>query len=153
MAKETSKKKAQARKPNPTVLSINICDTVIRDEKTKKVSLIGLFSNINAYTFPVQHPSMNVYIALTNGHGKYKINIQFVRAADNHIIAGMEGEIDFPDPVGVVEMNLEWRGIQFEKAGEHFVEVICEGLSISSRKFNVSQLQKQIPPTKGTEGQ
>lgn len=152
MAKQEKPKKAGARKAKPIVLSINICDIIIRDEKTKKVSLIGLFGNINAYAFPVQHPLMHVYIALTNGHGKYKINIQFVRVADNDIIVEMEGEIDFPDPLGVVEMNLEWRGIQFEKPGTYSVEVLCEGSPIGSRKFNVRQLQKQIPPTKGTEG-
>ncbi len=36
--KKTSKKTAKRTpKPNPTVLAINICDSIIRDETTKKV--------------------------------------------------------------------------------------------------------------------
>lgn len=62
-------------------------------KKPRRSPSLGLFSNINAYAFPVQHPLMHVYIALTSRHGKYKINIQFVRVADNDIIVEMEGEM------------------------------------------------------------
>jgi hypothetical protein len=149
----TKKIEKQIKKPEPVVLSINICDTIIRDERTKKVSLIGLFSAIHAPVFPAMHPTMCVYIALTNGHGKCKLNIQFNRAEDNHIIAGMEGEIEFVNPLQVVELNLEMQGLKFEKAGEHLVEVLCGSNLIGTRKFYVNQIPHLIPPTKGTEGQ
>ena len=149
MAKKVKKK---AIKPAPVVLSINVCDTIIRDEQSKKVSLVGLFSAIHASTFPAVHPSMCVYIALTNGHGKCKLDVRFNRASDNQIIAGMEGEIEFADPLQVVELNLEWHGLKFEKAGEHHVEVLCDNHLIGSRKFLVNEVRRIMPPTKGTEG-
>lgn len=146
------KVKKRAIKPGPVVLSINVCDTIIRDERTKKVSLVGLFNAIHASTFPTVHPSMCVYIALTNGHGKCKLDVRFNRASDNQIIAGMEGEIEFINPLQVVELNIELHGLRFEKAGEHHVEIFCDGYPIGCRKFLVNQKQHMIPPTKGTEG-
>jgi len=148
LAKKTKKK---ATKPAPVLLAINVCDTIIRDEHTKKVSLIGLFSAIHARTFPAVHPSMCVYIALTNGHGTCKLDVRFNRASDNQIVADMQGEIEFEDPLKVIELNLELQSLTFEKPGEHNVEVLCDGQHIGSRKFFVNQIPAAIS-TKGTEG-
>jgi hypothetical protein len=148
---QKKEKKSRGGLPTPIVLSINICDTIIRDEKTKKVSLIGLFSAIHANSFPAVHPSMHIYVALTNGHGEYNLDIRFVRAEDNVTIVAMQGKINFVNPLQVVELNLEWRGLKFDKAGEHHVEVLCNDQPIGTRKFVVNHLQMQIPPTKGTE--
>ena len=147
--KKTTKKKPN-KKPEPIVLSINICDSIIRDEVTKKVSLIGLFSTINTTNFPAVHQTMHVYVALTNGHGKYKTEIRFCDTK-GQAIAGLEGELNFQSPLQTVELNLPWSGLRLEEAGAYFVEVLCDGKSISSRKFQV------IGPgrpnlTSGTEG-
>jgi hypothetical protein len=137
--------------PSFTVLSINVCDTIIRDELTKKVSLIGLFSVIRANNFPCTHPLMHIYIALTNGHGKYKTEVRFTRIYDSKPIAGMVGEIQFQNPLQVVEMNLCWQQLVFEKPGEYAVEVLCGDVEIGSRKFMVIGPDDKMSPTSGTE--
>ena len=135
----------------PTVLSINICDTIIRDEATKKVSLIGLFSIIRANSFPCIHPLMHIYIALTNGHGRCRTEVRFARLDDNKPIAGMVGELQFQNPLQVVEINLCWQQLTFDKPGEYAVEVLCEGMVASSRKFIVMGPEDKMLPTSGTE--
>lgn len=137
--------------PLPTVLSINICDAIIRDELTKKVSLIGLFSVIRANSFPCIHPLMHIYVALTNGHRKYKMEVRFVRLEDNKSLAGMVGELKFLNPLQVVEMNLCWQNLAFEKPGEYAVEVLCGDTQIGSLKFVVIGPEEKMPPTSGTE--
>jgi hypothetical protein len=149
LAKKVKKK---ATKPGPKVLAINICDSIIRDERTKKVSLIGLFNAIHASTFPARHRSMCIYIALTNGHGKYKLDVRFKRVSDNQVIAGMEGEIEFVSPLQVVELNIELEGLEFREAGEHHVEVLGDNDLLGFRKFLVNEVRRIVPPTKGTEG-
>lgn len=150
MSDKKSEKSKSANKPNPIVLSINVCDTIIRDEKTQKVSLIGLFNAIHAKTFPARHPLMHAYIALTNGHGKHKIKIQFIRDEDNEIIVSMDGEMEFPNPLAIIELNLEWRGMQFDKPGNHNVQVLSDEEIIGSRKFIVNHIKQKMPPTEGT---
>lgn len=137
--------------PLPTVLSIDICDAIIRDEMTKKVSLIGLFSIIRANSFPCIHPLMHIYIALTNGHGKCKTEVRFARLDDDKPIAGMVGELQFQNPLQVVEINLCWQRLAFEKPGEYAVEVLCGGTEVGSRKFVVVGLEDKMLPTSGTE--
>lgn len=140
--KKTAKKTAKrARKPNPTVLAINICDGVIRDEATKKVSLIGLFSVIRAPGFPIVHPLMHVYVALTNGHGDYAMTIRFCDDKGQDL-ARMEGPIQFENPLQVIELNLAWQQLRIKHAGEYTVEVWCNKVRIGERRFRVVGPQK-----------
>jgi hypothetical protein len=152
MAQDSTNKTQKGQSPPlPTVLSINVCDAIIRDEVTKKVSLIGLFSIIKANSFPCIHPQMHIYIALTNGHRKYKTEVRFTRLDDNKPVAGMIGELNFQNPLQVVEMNLCWQQLAFDKPGEYAVEVLCEDTVINSRKFIVTGPEDKILPTYGTE--
>jgi hypothetical protein len=144
VAQEQEHQKPQ-HKPTPAVLSITICDMIIRDELTKKVSLIGLFNTIRANRFPCKHPQLHVYIALTDGHGTYKAEVRFINAQQNKPIAGMRGELIFKSPLQVVEMNLCWQRLNFESAGEYHVEILCEGVLIGSRKFIVAGPPEKSP--------
>jgi hypothetical protein len=139
------------QKPTPSVLSINVCDSIIRDEITKKVSLIGLFSTIRAKSFPCTHHSMHVYVALTNGHGKYQTEIRFINLSDNKPIVGMRGSLEFQSPLHVVELNVCWQQLRFEKPGEYIVQVLCDGTPVGERKFIVVGPEHKIPPTSGTD--
>ncbi len=152
MTQKTKSTKKKTGKPTPSILSINVCDTIIRDEKTRKVSLIGLFNTINAHSFPATHGLMHVYIAMTNGHGKYETEVRFVSLEDNHPIIGMRGEVNFNSLLDAVEINIEWRDIPFKKPGNYAIEVLCDKIPISSRKFRVIGMENIVPPTKGTEG-
>ncbi len=149
MAKKARKKQTI---PTPVVLAINVCDTSIRDERTKKVTLVGLFNVIQATTFPCTHDQMHVYVAMTNGHGKYQTEIRFVRRKDNSPIAAIKGEVEFQSPLQVIELVTEWRGVKFPESGEYGVEVSFNGNEALSRKFHVLN-SAENPPTDGTEVQ
>jgi len=153
MAKKNTGKKTHrtGRRPTPSVLSINICDAIIRDEVSKKVSLIGLFNTIKANTFPCVHPQLHVYAALTNGHGEYRAEVRFSNVEQNKAIAGMIGDVVFDNPLQVIEMNFVWQGLNFQKPGPYAVEVLCNDELIGSRKFIVMGPQENISPTSGTE--
>ena len=138
-------------KPKPIVLSINICDTIIRDEITKKVSLMGLFTAIKANTFPVTHPLFHVYVALTNGHGEYKTSLRIVSIADGKTILNIDGNLNVANPLQVAELNIGLQGLRFDKAGKYSVQVWCNDGFIGSRDFMVVGPQ-DIPYTMGTEG-
>ena len=139
-------------RPSPDVLAINICDTIIRDEHTKKVSLMGLFSVIWASGFPCTHPLMHVYVALTGGHGKHEIEVRLSLTANEQMVMSMKGPVEFTSPLQVIELNLAWQRVTFKSPGEYAVEVFSDGSSVpvGRRKFNVRE-QAEIPPTSGSE--
>lgn len=49
----------------PTPVSLVICDDVVQDRRTGKISLIGWADSIRAAGYPYVSPSFNVFIALT----------------------------------------------------------------------------------------
>jgi len=154
--KKAKKKKTQrtpGSPPGPFVLAINICDTVFRDELTKKVSLIGLFSTIRSFNFPCRHPSMHIYIALTGGHGRHKVDVRLVRTRDQKPVMGSVGPVEFANPLQVVEMNIQWNNIGFAEPGGYSVDVLCDDgpVPIGSRKFHVIK-EGEGKPNSGSKG-
>ena len=145
--KEQNANSQASDKPSPIVLSIVICDTIIRDEQTKKISLIGLFNAIRTDSFPCTHNQMHVYVALTEGHGKYKTEIRFIEAGGEVPIAGIVGELNFTSPLQIAELNTCWQKLHFKKPGEYIVEILCDGKPVGSRKFIVSKIDDAAPGT------
>ena len=47
----------------PSVQAFLVCDQVIEDSVTKKKSLIGLFTHLQAVSFPFQHSQMGLYFS------------------------------------------------------------------------------------------
>jgi hypothetical protein len=138
--------------PKPLVLAINICDTVIRDELTHKVSLIGLFSIIQAVSFPCTHPLMCIYVALTGGHSSRELEIRLVRNEDDQPIISMSGPVEFTNPLQVHELNFIWQNVMFERPGDYTVEVCCakDSVALGHRKFSVIQMAaKSLPSSEG----
>ena len=147
---DTQKSDGQAKRPKPIVLSINICDTIIRDEVTKKVSLIGLFNAIKADTFPSTHPLFHVYVALTNGHGPYKTSLRIVTVEKGDVLINIDGDLNLANPLQVVELNIGLQGLRFSNPGKYSVQVLCDGEPIGARDFIVVG-PAQLPNTSGTE--
>ena len=122
----------------PIVLAINICDDIIRDEISKKISLIGLFNRIQSPSFPTTHSSLHVYVSLTNGHKKYKGELRFVSESDDSVIFKTNADVPLQDPLKTLELNFSIRNLKFDKPGNYNVQFCCDGELVGSRRFIVS---------------
>ena len=122
----------------PTLVAILACDTIIRDELTHNVSLIGIFNTIHAASFPCIHQRMHAFISLTDGRGPCQGRLCLVDRETDNLVAEAAGQLDFPpDARAVVDMNFELRQIPFEKPGQYSVDFFVEGELIGSRPFSV----------------
>lgn len=130
-------------RPKLIPLGMIICDTVIQDVKTKKKSLIGIFSQINAAKAPIQHPKLSVFVALTEGNGSYSCELQCIRDDDNKVIMKAHGSIKFHDPQQVLELVFDLNGPVFPIFGHYRFEFFAEGTPVISRKFNVVESRKR----------
>lgn len=136
-------------RPKLIPLGMTICDMVIQDIKTKKKSLIGIFSQINAVKAPIQHPKLSVFIALTEGNGKYACDLKCIRDDDNVLVMNAQGAIEFHDPQQVLELVFDLNGPVFPSFGHYRFEFLAEGESVISRKFNVVQINAGEQKLKG----
>lgn len=101
----------------PIVLALILCDTVIREANTNKLSLIGTFNGIFSNNFPCTHPSLSVYIAITEGRGRVQCKLRMTALHDNSIVFDLPGQIDFGGPAHVGELVFQLQQIQFPDPG------------------------------------
>ena len=123
--------------PPPVLLAILVCDTVIEDRRTNKKSLIGLFDRITAAGLPVEHPSLHLFVSLTNGHGVAEGMVRVVHSETEEVLTELSGPIEFPDPMTVVEMDFGLHELVFPREGEYRFQLFCNGVLLGERRFVV----------------
>jgi hypothetical protein len=128
----------------PSVVAMVICDMVLRDERTKNVSLIGLFNQIHGLRLPMLHDRMFVFLSLTDGHGRQPFSLQ-CKAPDETVIFETRGEVVFNDPLEVTDAYVEIRGILLATAGLYTFEFTCGG-ELALRRFLVTTQHAPTPP-------
>ena len=117
-----------ANKPAPDVLSLIVCDQIITDRLTGKQSLIGMFAKVHAAGFPVAHPQLSVFVALTDGYGEVELLIRIVDANDDRppIVEG-KGKVNFKNPRAIANLALCFHGLRFPEPGEYRVQLYSNG--------------------------
>ena len=134
----------------PDVLSLIICDQIITDRQTGKQSLIGMFTNIHAFKFPVTQPLLSVYVSLTEGRGKTPIMIRISDAGETRkpLVEG-RGMVEFKDPRAIANLVLQFHGLRFPEPGEYRVQLYCYEELLREARLTLHQAQ----PPQGNPGQ
>jgi len=128
----------------PVLLAIIVCDEIVRDERTHKEYLLGLFNTIHAHVFPCVHPRLNVFVSLTNGHGTAPSELRLVHRDGGETLASTKGSVQFANPLALVNVNFEISNIGLPRPGRYSFDFLCHGEMIGSRPFDVAL--QQAPP-------
>lgn len=139
-----AKRKPKAKKPTPIPLAMILCDQVLRDGDTGKYVIVGTFSNIEITTLPSVHPSMAIYLALTEGRGKYGGQLRMVHVESDRVLFEAEGPLVFDNPLEVLEIKMILPPLWFKDPGLYALDFSVDESPIVSRKFYVgSPKEKQ----------
>ena len=104
----------------PIILTIQVCDSVVLDQRTGRASVLNIFETINAPKYPATHHSMTFFSELTNGHGKVDINVKLVDVQeDDRAIAEVKSEVVFANVKQICRCILTFGGVTFPKKGEY----------------------------------
>lgn len=133
--------------PAPVVLAMIVCDMIYQDPATRKCTILGTFSTLNARSFPVVHRQMAVHVALSGGHGKPRIKLTLVGSDENKppLFSG-EGTIQFSDPRVVAELNFRLKNVTFPTPGEYRFQVYANEELLMERRLHVFEIQAPKPP-------
>lgn len=119
-----------------------ICDQIIREEGTRKISLLGLFNRISSKGFPCVHSRMHVYVAVTNYEGQADCELKFTDTSGKEIVK-FSAPLNFPNKLAVVEMNFCMNNIPLPSAGMYHFDFIINGELIGHRKFKIEQIKEE----------
>ncbi|HTL48067.1 MAG TPA: hypothetical protein VL688_08430 [Verrucomicrobiae bacterium] len=128
--------------PIPKTNAMLICDYVITEQETNKKSLIGIFENIGAVKFPFMHPSLSVYIKLTEARGTYRFRLDLVNLQSNAVTGQGEipNDITIDSPLTSHELVFNLRGLKFMEPGEYEFRIYANDRIFGQKTFNVSDL-------------
>ena len=132
--------------PNPFVKSFLISDVVLQDRGSVKWSVIGFFYQVYAPTFPCVHPTVAIYVRLTDAHGRYRVRIEF-RDEQDKIVATFEGiEIAVEDRLRGVEFGFTTHGLRLEKPGRYQFQLYLNDDYAAAAPLHVIKMER--PPEK-----
>jgi hypothetical protein len=121
-----------------------ICDSAIREEGSGKVSLIGIFANINGTSFPLVHPALTVYVNITDAEGQYKFRLDLNRVGDAKLLGRAEMDAEIADRTRPAEILFQITPLLFEKPGVYEFQFYANGLHVGGKSFEVVKLA--VPP-------
>jgi hypothetical protein len=124
----------------PEVLAMILCDQIITDIETNKKSLIGIFDQVETASLPCLVHELHVYLSLTDGHGTLPVALACVAVDEGEELFRGESEVEFADPLQVVELQFVFPNARFPTAGEYRFQFSAGGALLRERKFVVSYL-------------
>jgi hypothetical protein len=134
--------------PPPSCLALLICDSVVSDRATGKISILGTFSDVLTDGLPVLVPHLTVYAELTNGHGETTVVLRLSRAKPQRVegtddvlgqtLAAWELRIAFDNPTRIYSLHVTATNLYLLEFGSYRFSVEVDGASIMERSFLVA---------------
>jgi len=127
----------------PPELSVGIflSDSVIREENTGKLSLIGGFQFFNSSTFPFQGQPFVVTVGLRNVPENRQFGIKVAVVDSKNLTLGRsEGQVlvsKIPHPDAIFEFPFPLPPIIFPEPGTYTIAVTVEGVEVGKRALIV----------------
>jgi hypothetical protein len=121
----------------PIVLGLSICDYVIVEEKTKKVSLVGSFSGLGVDDFPARALPFSVYAALCDAVGPVTFTLVVTRLDTGEEIYKRENHIVFPDKLTEVHYVFRLYNCEFPVASWYQFTLLGDGEWLAQRRVRV----------------
>lgn len=114
-----------------------IADSAIKEERTGKISLIGIFEQIRAPEFPVLHATLSVYVKMTDAQGAYNIVLELVRLDDAVRIGEARGVLHARDRMAASELVFRLQNLVFEVEGLYEFRLFSDGRWPGGKTFRV----------------
>lgn len=131
--------------PKPSVQAFLVCDQVIEDSLTKKKSLIGIFTHLQAMTFPFQHQHMGLYFCLTDAEGTYHFDIDLVHLNNEQLVCRATlPDITITDRLQISDFGINIPSLIFPVPGRYELRLNMEGRLIAQKDFNVMQISSPL---------
>jgi hypothetical protein len=121
----------------PVAMSLTLCDYVIVEERTKKVSLIGTFTGLKVADFPATPPPFSVFAILTDAVGDVTINLSMTHLATNAEVPVHQARLRFPEKLAEVMYHMRLHHCMFPAPGLYQFTLLADGEWVAHRRLRV----------------
>lgn len=124
----------------PSAVSLMLCDQVVFEHGSQKPYLLGVFAGVAAAEFPTGPQRFDIFAALTDGIGRVTITLSVVHLDTNEEIYRQTMDVDFPDPLQVVNLRFRVRQLAYDAAGSYLFALTVDEQEIAARRVRVYQV-------------
>jgi len=125
--------------PIPSVVAMLICDQVIVEQGSGKKSLIGVFEELRAFSFPTQ-TRLAIYVKLADASGFYNLLIRVVNLKDETKVAELNATANL-SPIAAAEFAINIAGIVLPEAGKYEFQLWANDTYLHRVTMNATALQ------------
>ncbi|MDR0993895.1 MAG: hypothetical protein LBN38_04935 [Verrucomicrobiota bacterium] len=111
----------------PDLQSTLLCDDV-RQERTGKFILIGLFDSLGSPSFPFRHNRMFLVTRWCSGEGEFLQHTKILRPDMSTMVAeGRQIPVKLPNTEATATNVELFLNVEFHQPGTHWVEILLDG--------------------------
>jgi hypothetical protein len=120
----------------PVAVNLTVCEQLIVEEKTHKITLVNCFARLTVRQVPSPPQRLVIYARLTGGRGDGKITLEILHPSTLEPILEQEKTAFFSHPFQ--EINAIFRGLlSLSAAGRYQVNLLVDGSIIAQRTLEV----------------
>jgi hypothetical protein len=121
----------------PAVVGLTLCDLVIDEAITHKLSLVGSFTEILVDELPGLAEPFSAVAFLTDAQGVVNLELRVNDAATNEIVEVRHHRVYSPNPLAVVYCNVRVKDCSFPRPGPYVFSLWFGDESIALRRVVV----------------
>lgn len=125
--------------PSPTAIGLTLCDYVIVEERTKKVSVIGSFSGLKVAGFPAVPQPFCVFASLIDGEGDGTVELTVTEVSSDEEIHTLRRPVHFPDRLTEVQVRFRLHECVFPAPGAYVFTLSVDNEWVAHRRLRVYQ--------------
>lgn len=131
--------------PLPRVRSFLLADLVFRQD-TGKWCLVGVFDKIRSAAYPVMHPSLGLYLQLSDAQGEYEVAVEF-QDAQGARLGRFEGlRLRVPDRLSIAEIGVQTQQLPIPAPGTYFLKLFFDGRPADADIRLTAEIPSRPPP-------
>ena len=134
----------------PNLQAMILCDNIVRDEMTKKLYLLGTFTNLWVPAYPSKYPRpIAIYLALSDAEGEYDLTLTMRHTDTREVWHKHTFKVNFPNPLTTAEVNIVLGGLTIRRKGKLDFELAANGKRLGIRQVMVAHPppHMQMPPS------
>jgi hypothetical protein len=129
--------------PAPLALGLTLCDYVLVEEGTKKVTLVGSFTGIRGASFPHVPLPFCVYAPLTGGLGDGVLELTVTNLDTDEEVYSLVRTVNFPDRFTEVRVLFRLRECEFPVPGSYMFTLLVDKEWITHRRIRVYPMEPE----------
>ena len=128
--------------PCPRAQGLTLCDYVMREEGTRKLSLVGTFGALMVTGFPSESHPFWVFVSLTDGLGEGNMELTITQLSTDEEIFAIRQAIRFPDRFADLEVLFRLDDCSFPEEGPYLFTLLVDDVVVAQRRVPVYSVEE-----------